>query len=126
MIARKKQELAWAAGVFDGEGTAATTVDRRGRGYLRVNLSVYQAGGIEEPPQLLQRFKEAVGVGYINGPQTRPTGFRRKPMWAFSVQNIKDFKIVAAKLRPWLSDVKIVQLDAVLERMETYKKCRTF
>ena len=61
--------IAWAAGLFEGEGTI-TRCD--GRLHLRMQLTDLE---------VLERFAEIVGTGKIYGPYTRPfkDGFNRKP-----------------------------------------------
>ena len=60
-------ELAWAAGVYDGEGSASTYLPKQRRSRVR-QMAVYQ-GGDDIPPPLLFRFRAAVGeIGLIHGP----------------------------------------------------------
>jgi hypothetical protein len=60
-------ELAWAAGVYDGEGSASTYLPKDRRSRVR-QIAVYQ-GGDSMPPPLLFRFRAAIGeIGLIHGP----------------------------------------------------------
>jgi hypothetical protein len=62
--------LAWAAGLFDGEGCTATTVSVGRPGTVRIYVSVgQQSGSSEIVPSVLTRFQQAVGgLGYIGAP----------------------------------------------------------
>lgn len=54
-------ELAWAAGFFDGEGTACLCVNNyRGSKYMRPACAIFQ-----NDRDLLDRFQSAVGVGSV-------------------------------------------------------------
>lgn len=75
-------ELAWAAGLFEGEGT----VTKNPRGYLR--LAVSQNGGAEAR-ELLVRFAHAVGLGRVTGPYDYAGryegGLTKKPRYTWQV-----------------------------------------
>ena len=58
----RTEELAWAAGLFDGEGSTSAS-DRWSTPHLRVP----QSGQAE--PEVLMRFLAIVGVGSIKGPR---------------------------------------------------------
>ena len=66
-------ELAWAAGLFDGEGTISLVTHRKKRKtktyeYKQVHVLVSQSGS----PEVLERFQRAVGgLGKIYGPYER-------------------------------------------------------
>ena len=109
-------ELAWAAGLFDGEGHASARNNGRGRKdghrHLRFELSVTRAG--YECPEVLRRFQRAVaGIGKIQGPY--PHG-RAKPNWAWVARTIADAEAVVDSIWPWLSGPKREQIDAACVR----------
>ena len=61
-------ELAWAAGLFDGEGSVSTYVPRHRRSPRR-QMQISQAGPPGKKPLVLVRFQEIVGgLGNITGP----------------------------------------------------------
>lgn len=95
-------DLAWAAGLFDGEGSACSS-ERRDRPSRERRMFVYQAGRGETPEALL-RFKRAVGDrGNINGPY-------RDRLFQWTTKKHSAFGEVMTMLWPWLSDAKRVQL----------------
>ena len=95
-------ELAWAAGVYDGEGSASTYLPKRRKSRVR-QMAVYQRGE-GAPPPLLFRFQAAVeGVGLIHGPSR---GYLYQ--WHSKRHVIVD--AVSELLWPWLSEAKRSQL----------------
>ena len=96
-----REELAWAAGFFDGEGCTGYanqhTNKRRGHAYL----SVAQA---ERYP--LERFMAAVGFGAIHGPVLMEN---RKPKWNYRIDSFEKVQTVIALLWTWLGPTKRAQ-----------------
>lgn len=110
MVVVCREELAWAAGFFDGEGS--TSFVKKGRKSLRrcVNLGIMQTGS----PETLERFQVAVGgIGRINGPY-----HHRNPVWApfwkFASQRFEHVQAIIAMLWPFLSAAKKEQAARVL------------
>jgi len=100
-------ELAWAAGFFDGEGSACSS-QRRDRPSRERQMVVYQAGR-DEIPAALVRFKRAVGDrGNITGPY-------RDRLFHWSTRKHFAFDEGMALLWPWLSDAKRIQLQRSTE-----------
>lgn len=61
-------EHAWAAGLFDGEGSASTYLPQQ-RLTRRRQMQVSQGGVVGELPAVLVRFRDVLGgVGGITGP----------------------------------------------------------
>ena len=60
------EDIAWAAGLFEGEGTISGYA-RKDRPSRAVQITVYE-GAQHGPPVLLERFREVVGAGSIVGP----------------------------------------------------------
>lgn len=108
---RDPLELAWAAGFFDGEGTAYARANRRGHRHLR--LTVKQARHPSEVgmPSVLERFRAALQLGAIGGPYADPGNRRPTYQWyAISSEALA----AAAALWPYLSAVKRDQLAAAI------------
>src|SRR2546425_2972485 len=62
------RELAWAAGLYDGEGSCSAYLPKRRKTYRR-QMAVSQAGDRGTPPLVMLGFRSAVGgVGNITGP----------------------------------------------------------
>ena len=66
-------EIAWAAGLFEGEGTITSAKRPNGKRHLRLAL-----GSTDE--DVVRRFHAAVGVGSVGGPYG-PYVEGRKPHW---------------------------------------------
>ena len=111
LTASSNCELAWAAGFFDGEGC---TLGSGGRFYPRISIT--QGGALARPPEVLERFRRAVGgVGYSAGPELDDSG-RHKPRWVYLLHGATAVGAVIALLWPYLGEVKRQQADLVLTR----------
>jgi hypothetical protein len=84
-----REELAWCAGFFDGEGHVSAK--RHG-----IALSVNQIH-----PEVIERFKDAVG--------------KRRPVYKFVAGSFHDVQAICAMLWPWLGSVKREQFKRALE-----------
>ena len=97
-----REELAWAAGFFDGEGWTGL----RGRA-LGMVLP-------QTDPRPLQRFQVAVlGLGTIDGPW-QPRNPKWKPKWTWRIQRFETVQAVAAMLWAFLSEPKREQARRAL------------
>jgi hypothetical protein len=95
-------ELAWAAGVYDGEGSASTYLPKQRKSRAR-QIAVYQSGEAMPPP-LLFRFRAAVGdVGLIHGPA-------RGSLYQWHSRRHVVVDAVSELLWPWIGEVKRAQL----------------
>lgn len=104
----KKEELAWAAGFFDGEG--CTTVTRCRPKLRAIDQERPQIGLRSSIAQVekdvLDRFCVAVGVGAVRGPyQSRNN---RQPHFQWNASNVDVVKMLDL-LWPYLSNPKRVQ-----------------
>lgn len=88
-------DQAWAAGLFDAEGSCSTAGDYPA-------ISMYNTDRT-----LLVRFSAAVEAGSISGPYTKTSAtFARRPQWAFKLYRISEAHGVMHSLWPWLSEPK--------------------
>lgn len=104
-----REQLAWAAGFFDGEGSVHFThknFTRHGNptnsGYMRLTISQKLVG--EETwwgeSESLERFRTAVGgIGQIHVMQTQQ-------LHKYNVSNFQHIQAVIAMLWPWLGEIK--------------------
>lgn len=96
-------EMAWAAGFFDGEGTAyAYRPEAKAR---RASLTIAQVDRF-----VLDRFQRAVGVGKVYGPYG-PYAGNRKPHFQWKSATSADTAAVLRALSPWLSPIKKQQIQ---------------
>ena len=108
-----REELAWAAGFFDGEGCFSWTKDW---GCVVIHQTVLAP---------LERFQRAVGdIGKIYGPyvQRQQDGWKRKPQWAYRAHRREHVQAIAGMLWFKLGPTKRRQALSVISRYP--KKCR--
>jgi len=101
-----EHELAWAAGFFDGDGWAALVRPRRrkrGQPYARINQ-----GSLSGVPEVLLRFRDAVGVGRVAGPKIEEG---RQPLYHWVASSRGDVERTGALIGPWLSQQKRRQFE---------------
>jgi hypothetical protein len=104
-----EHELAWAAGFFDGDGWAAlvrTRRRKRGQPYAQINQ-----GSLTGIPEVLVRFRAAVGVGRIGGPKIEEG---RQPLYWWVASSRGDVARTGALIGPWLSHEKREQFTSAV------------
>jgi hypothetical protein len=94
----RAEEIAWAAGLFEGEGCIT---DVNGRFVLKANNT---------DVWVIQRFDEIVQLGRVYGPyrNTERDGYRRKPFWAWAAYEEAAFDVMQL-LAPWLSPRRVTR-----------------
>jgi hypothetical protein len=102
-----EHELAWAAGFFDGDGWAALVNDRR-RGRAQPHAQINQAGPVGVP-EVLTRFRDAVGVGRVAGPKVEDG---RQDLYWWIASSHGDVWRTGQLIGPWLSSAKRSQFLA--------------
>lgn len=110
-----REELAWAAGFFDGEGSThvAYSWDRKdGTKGCAIQISLGQSG--EEAVPILARFNMAVGNrGKMNGPYG-PHGVSKKVVYQLQLSGFEKVQAVFCLLYTWLSAPKKEQFERTL------------
>jgi len=102
-------ELAWAAGFWDGEGSAYLTGARdRATRQPQARINQSSTTGV---PQVLIRFQRAVGVGRVQGPEIDEG---KEPLYRWVVSSRDEVRTVLLLMRPWLGQVKRTQLEQIL------------
>lgn len=102
---KAEQELAWAAGLFDGEGSFMLTHNSRPDRHPKARATLSMTN-----ETLVRRFAAAVGVGTVTGPEHRE---RERPMWRWTANRYEHFERVLALLGPWLGTEKKAKADDV-------------
>lgn len=110
-------ERAWAAGFFDGEGWAAAVV-QRGRRTAQPMAQINQ-GGPAGVPEVLVRFRNAVGVGTISGPEVEPG---KEDLYRWTVSSRGDVTQTWRSIEPWLCSTKAGQLTTALGAAESCRE----
>ena len=84
-----REELAWASGLFEGEGSMGYYPTSGSRGQLQMQMSM-----TDEDP--IRRFAQAVGVGRVSGP------YRNKPkdkqLWRWAAWRHEEIQAAVAML----------------------------
>lgn len=115
-----REQLAWAAGFFDGEGHigCVKTVGKVG-GHVnrRLHINVCQT---QEGP--LERLQAVLGVGRIYGPYPNrdSNGGQRKPYRQFHIDGVEQVQHAIAALWPWLSRPKRNQAKTAFAEFQDY------
>jgi hypothetical protein len=102
-----REKLAWAAGFFDGEGCFSWSKSSRS---MCVSIAQAHTG-------VLERFRDAVGIGRLYGPYRRgPSDLGRSPLYFYRAQGQEQVQAVAAMLWFKLGGAKRQQAAAVVAR----------
>jgi hypothetical protein len=108
-----REDLAWAAGFFDGEGTTSI---RSVRTYPYPGMSLNQVNLCT-----LERFHKAIGgVGKIYGPyQPKVKTGTRQPIYSWQAANFQAAQAAMALLWNFLSEPKRAQYKRAIETART-------
>ena len=96
-----EHELAWAAGFFDGDGWAASV--RYGRRSSRRPMAQINQADASGVPEVLTRFRDAVGVGRVAGPKIEAG---RQDIYRWVASSRGDVRRTGELIGPWLSSEK--------------------
>jgi len=108
---------AWAAGLYDGEGSVYLLDHRTHDNYHLAEMCVTQCGRDTLAPEVLRRFAEIAGVGHINGPYAQEEPY--SPVWRFKSAAWSDIVVVLESISPWLGPVKQTQAREAREVIES-------
>ena len=107
--------FAWAAGLFDAEGSTSLSEHRSHAGYKYVEASITQASG-QAVPQELVRFAMIIGVGKTYGPYKQDGA--TEPIYRWRIQTADGVRRTLHALQPWLGEVKLVQARRALAAID--------
>jgi hypothetical protein len=110
-----REELAWAAGFFDGEGSTCGGVSRKGAAWLTMPIHQLTDSSDDPNSSTLERFRNAVGgLGRIYERR------ERADMHVWTVGAFEDVQAVGAMLWPFLSQPKQKQFSKALEARKAH------
>lgn len=109
-VAAWEIELAWAAGLFDGEGTIGLRRNGTKANARRIGMALGMT-----TPEVVERFAKAVGVGTIYHSQSQSNYPNSLPITKWVCHSIGDTDTVVSLLWPWLSEPKRVQAQDALD-----------
>lgn len=107
-----REQLAWAAGLVDGEGsfilarTHGRPTDKRRYAAPRLSVAQCHEG-------VLNTLHSALGFGTIYGPY-KPKQPRANPFWLYQITGFEETQAMIALLWPWLGEVKKAQAKRIL------------
>jgi len=114
----EREQLAWAAGLFEGEGCFGAYHRQKQR---TVIASLAMTDG-----DVVRRFAAVIGIGQARGPrQRRPN---EQPMYEWSVQSAPDVLKVISLLSPWLGErrkAKSIEVAATAATIGPHHGLRT-
>jgi predicted XRE-type DNA-binding protein len=98
--------LAWAAGLFEGEGTITP---KHGKGMDHR----YQAAVIMTDEDVVRRFGVAVKIGKVYGPY-QPTNPRAKPIWRWTTTKNSEVEELYALIGERLGERRRTRFEAAI------------
>ena len=114
-----REELAWAAGFCDGEGSFHVDLKGFKRGKRGKPNPRFEIGQIE--PFILERFRAAVGFANpINGPYNNTKNDAKRPAapaFVYGVSGFENVQMLLILLWPWLGPTKREQALRTLNRV---------
>jgi hypothetical protein len=112
-----RENLAWLAGIFEGEGY----VQGRPRTYKRKDGREFTTVGFRmtismTDEDVITRAHQIAGVGNLNGPRRSPSMVARgaKPMWDFDAAGVEAYALCVA-LWSWLGERRRSQMKTAME-----------
>lgn len=107
----RDERLAWAAGLFDGDGSACFAKHKTHAGYVRAEMSVTQSSRCGKP-EVLERFRDIVGAGLVGGPYGGNE--RWEPVYRWKAHKLSEIEVIVHTLWPSLGAVKRAQASSVI------------
>jgi hypothetical protein len=101
--------LAWAGGLYDGEGCASVSPHRTHRGHFSPEIAVTQSG--MTCPEVLETLRSVLGCGRIYGPYVQDGA--TLPVFRWKAAAAKDVEHSSYLLAPWIGPVKREQARGV-------------
>ena len=106
------EELAWAGGFFDGEGSTCLDKHRTHAGFFNPVIYVPQAADVGTAPELI-RLRAALGVGNISG--VRRAKPPHKPYRRLRVYTVRKVELALHLLWPFIGAVKRAQAQRAMQ-----------
>lgn len=106
-------ELAWAAGLFDGEGHISSTRSTARPKHVKLYMHVSMCDEAS-----VNRFCEAVGVGHVT--ELKRKTVMNKTVWRWQLQSTDKVKKALDAIWPYLGEIKKADATRALERRAEY------
>ena len=118
-----KEQIAWVAGVFEGEGTF-TYRTYSGTGRKQITLRI-----VMTDLDIITRLYEYTGLGNIYGPYTssqlKKDGTLRKVSYHWAITKQSDVIALGEVLKPWLGERRKNKFDEIKKYYEEGKQFAT-
>ena len=121
---KSREKLAWAAGIFEGEGCfcfSASIKSQKGRGPLHASVKMTDE-------DVVRRFHSIIGLGAVYTVKSRAkklNGEYRKQQWCWQVGSFEDFQAVVAMLWSWLYSRRRAKAKDILTRYHALEPIST-
>jgi hypothetical protein len=112
---RKGEEVAWAAGLFEGEGCIHLMKRSSKNGKAALTLSMADQ-------DVVHRFSRILGVGNLRGPYTQAPGSHWKPMWTWEAGKRREVQSVLNRVLPFLGERRLAKAREVLIWYATHQR----
>lgn len=106
----KKESIAWAAGIFEGEG-CISLIRHKQKNYIsnRAMLCVTNTD-----LDILIKFREILGIGYVRPLKTTKLSQGRKQLYRWIATSFDEFDEAIKILKPFMSNKRLSKLEKVL------------
>jgi hypothetical protein len=113
-----RENIAWLAGLFEGEGCIYIKDDAN---HVRMHFHATDE-------DVLRKFRDIAGVGHVGGPYQRyhKDGRPYKPVWRWEVSHAKQWYPLLMTMWPWLGERRRAKAaDAVKVMSRTRRQQRS-
>lgn len=102
-------KIAWAAGLFEGEGCLCFS--KKGAAFCAVAMT---------DEDVVRAFSSVIGFGNVNGPYSNARGFkckkRKKPIWRWSAHGFESLQRLCDMFSPYLGQRRSARLREILSK----------
>lgn len=102
-------DIAWAVGLFEGEGCIGIWKTQKGRKLPLIRLSLEMTDR-----DVVERFCEVVACGRVTGPHVYKRPTNRKPTYGWLISNRADVERILLMFQPWLGERRSSKAQEVL------------
>ena len=111
---QKDNSIAWAAGLFEGEGCISSQISNNK--YYMARLSL-----VTTDEDVIRRFHEILdNIGGIRGPLM--SGKSKKPYWEWRATGYERVSLILELILPWLGNRRSAKAKEVLDTYLEYKE----
>lgn len=110
-----REMLAWAAGLFEGEGTIAT----RRIGKREQDRAIVASIRMTDE-DVIRKFCKIIQMGTVREP-SKPKNPKWKPLWTWQVGSFEKSQALAAILWPWLCSRRRSKITQLLTEYHAIK-----